>query len=417
MKNISIIGIGMGNPDTLTLEAAKEIAAAEVLIGAKRILAPFREKQDYINNAEKEGREVAFVEECHSKEVVRFIGQCDKENIAVLVSGDSGFYSGGTGVSRELKKLASEKPEKMQVKTYPGISSISYFGAKLGLPWEDAKILSLHGRKKNLVAAVCSHEKVFVLTDGKIADIAEVFVRAGMGNVEMYVGEKLSYPEERIERGRAKDFLGKKFSSMTVAFLVNHQTTSRIPSGLSEDNFIRGEIPMTKPEIRTVSIAKLQIGKKDILYDVGAGTGSVSIEMAMHAEDGMVFALEKREEAIQLLKANREKFGIANLQIIEGRAAQGLSVLPAPDAVFIGGSDGEMGEIIKQCLQKNPAVRFVINAVTLETLQEGLQLLERENVVCEVIQVSVSRAKKIGRYHRMEGANPIYIISGRRETL
>lgn len=169
---------------------------------------------------------------------------------------------------------------------------------------------------------------------------------------------------------------------------------------------------MTKEEVRSVSLSKLRLTEDSICYDVGAGTGSVSVEMALRADQGQVFAIEKKEEAAALLEENKQKFAVDNLEIIKGEAPQALENLPAPTHAFIGGSSGNLKEIVALLLGKNPQVRIVINCITLETISEALDVLkEYDFQQREVVQLAASRSKEIGRYHLMMGENPIYIIT------
>ncbi len=183
--------------------------------------------------------------------------------------------------------------------------------------------------------------------------------------------------------------------------------------GIPDSEFIRGEVPMTKQEVRILSVAKLQLDKASVVYDIGAGTGSVSIEAATQCPDGRVYAIEKASEGISLIDANRKKFNIGNIELVEGTAPQCMERLPAPTHVFIGGSGGRLVDIIKAVRKKNPKVRFVLNAVTLETMGElmKLQSLFPEYADMEVIQVSVSRAKVLGNHHLMRAENPVCIAA------
>lgn len=169
---------------------------------------------------------------------------------------------------------------------------------------------------------------------------------------------------------------------------------------------------MTKEEVRTVSLSKLRLTEDAVCYDIGAGTGSVSIEMALRAAQGRVYAIEKKEEAVDLLKANRQKFAADNLEILQETAPAGLEALPAPTHAFIGGSSGNLREILKVLTDKNPKVRIVINCITLETITEALEAVRELGFEeTEIVQLSAARAKELGRYHMMMGENPIYIIT------
>ena len=175
---------------------------------------------------------------------------------------------------------------------------------------------------------------------------------------------------------------------------------------------MRGDAPMTKAEVRSVSLSRLRLKRDSIAYDVGAGTGSVAVEMAMQAWDGQVYAIERKPEAAALIRKNKRAFCADNLTVVEGLAPEALEELPAPTHVFVGGSSGNLRQILEAVLAKNPRARIVINAIALETVGEAMDCLKKlplEDV--QVSALSVSRSRELGRYHMMMGLNPVYIIS------
>ncbi len=296
-----------------------------------------------------------------------------------------------------------------------------YFMAKIGLSWDDAKIVSAHGKVCNLVSMIRFHKKVFVIlgTAKGTAELAGKLTEYGMGEVLLYVGENLSYQNEKIFVKKAKDLTDYEGDSLSVV-CAYHEDAEIFPSthGLADEEFIRGKAPMTKAEVRTVSLSKLGLKADSICYDVGAGTGSVSVEMALRTLEGKVYAVEKKEEALALLQENKKKFALDHMEIIAGTAPEALKDLPAPTHAFIGGSSGNLKEIIYLLLEKNRNVRMVINCITLETVSEALECIrelkaENENISweTEIVQLGVSHSKSIGRYHMMMGENPIYIIT------
>ena len=182
---------------------------------------------------------------------------------------------------------------------------------------------------------------------------------------------------------------------------------------IADRDFIRGEVPMTKEEVRAVSVAKLSLSEESVLIDVGAGTGSIGIEAATYIKKGKVFAIERKAEGIELIKKNCEKFGIKNLEIIHGIAPDDLSIKNF-DRMFVGGSGGRLDEIIKYFSDYSAEKSIVvINAITLETLSEVKNIFEKYKIKnIEIISMNVARGKKVGNYTMMFGENPIYIISG-----
>lgn len=182
---------------------------------------------------------------------------------------------------------------------------------------------------------------------------------------------------------------------------------------MKDEAFIRGSVPMTKSEVRAVSISKLELDEDSIVYDIGAGTGSVAVEMALaigHGQ-GHVYAIEQKEKGCELIAKNQEHFGVRNLTVVKGKAPDILEGLPAADRVFIGGSGGELAEILDWVKKKNPAVRIVINAVSLETLSAAAEYLRKKGIEAEIVSIQAARAKRLGDYHLMEGQNPVYIIT------
>lgn len=400
-RQLYLVGIGMGNEKNRTVEAEQICQSADLLIGARRML----------QSVKTEGK--AVFESYKPDEIAAYLAEHPQyETAAVLLSGDIGFYSGA-------KKLydAIERTEGLeQIEIYPvsGISSVVYFCGKLGVSWEDVHLLSLHGRKQNLIDAVKYHEKVFVLCGEKdgIPKICCKLKEYGLGDVKVAVGTDLSYEQERIVQGTAESLMKEDFAPLSVLLICNPDVKKRIGHGLDDDLFLRGKVPMTKSEVRSISLSKLRLHKDAVVWDVGAGTGSVSIEAASLAKDGVVYAIEKKDEAIDLLEQNKRKFGTDNLEIIKGLAPEALEGLPAPTHAFIGGSSGNLKEILEVLLEQNPRVRVVINAIALETVAEAMQCLKSMAFTdVDIAQVSVAKGKKLGSYEMMMGQNPVYIFS------
>ena len=321
------------------------------------------------------------------------------------MSGDIGFYS---GASKLLGKLDRDRYE---VITEPGISSVVYLCAKLGVQWQDVRLASSHGRDCNIVGLCRTNAKVFTLLSGEdsVHRLAASLSEYGL-NVRMTVGENFGYPDERITSGTPEEISKMTFGDLCTALVENPRPDTSYPFGMADDDFIRGDAPMTKSEVRTLSVAKLKLSDSSIVYDVGAGTGSVSVEMARCAVNGTVYAIEKEDAAADLIEQNKLKFGTDNITVVRGLAPEAMKDLPAPTHAFIGGSSGNLQEIIGCILGKNPDVRIVITCVTVETLGEISAAAERagmkeEEIVC----VNISKAKRAGRYHLMTAQNPVYI--------
>ena len=392
---ISLVGIGMGDRKSLTMEAMEAIYAADLLIGAKRMLEPFA------------GLHKPMMCEYRPDEICQYIQEHPEyEKVAVLLSGDTGFYS---GAKKLMTLLANEN-----LTVCPGISSVVAFCAKLQISWDDVKLMSLHGRGQNIIHALKEYGKVFTLVGTKdgIPNLCRKLIDYGMEDTKISVGEALSYPQERIVMGSALQLQNMEFDPLTVVLMEREKKEFVVTHGISDDDFLRDRVPMTKEEIRSISLSKLRLQKDSVIYDIGAGTGSVAVEMALQACDGMVYAIEKKKEAVNLILENKRKFAADNLEVIEGLAPEALESLPAPTHAFIGGSSGNMKEILKALLEKNSKIRIVVNAIAVETVAETMQCL-KELPFCEeeIVQVSVGRSKKIASYHMMMGLNPVFVFS------
>lgn len=403
---VSLVGIGMGTRDTLTREGQEALESADLLIGARRMVEGIcMPGQDIWTGYKPE-------------EICEYIqNHPEYKKIAIALSGDVGFYS---GAKKLLETLHRELP-MVQKKVYCGISSMIYFCAKLETPWEDVHPVSLHGRSCNLPGLLRNYGKIFAIvgtTDG-IGELCRKLKSYGMGDVRVEVGERLSYPEEKITRGYAWQLTDLVTDSLSVVLFTQEGCQSVVTHGIPDESFIRGKVPMTKEEVRSISLSKLQLSRDSVIYDVGAGTGSVSVEMALQAVEGQVYAIEKKPEAVELLQKNKEKFAADNLEIIEGLAPEACVELPTPTHAFIGGSSGNMKEILELLLAKNPKIRVVINCIALESVGESMNCLKElpfEQV--DIAQVQVAKDKVAGSYHLMMGQNPVYVIScqGKGET-
>ncbi len=393
--SICIVGTGMGSPGTLTAEALKAIEKADAVIGADRLISS-------LPDSCRAAKHVCV----DPDEIKGHISRHPDKSVCVLMSGDTGFYS---GTKRLLEKIGAA-----DVRVLPGISSIQYFAALLKRPWQDWKLVSAHGKNVGAAGIVRENSETFFLTGGDLGvrAICAQLTAAGLGGLSVTVGENLGGDNERIKTSPA-DMLTRSGSDELAVMLVDNPQPGRLVScGFPDDAFIRGATPMTKSEVRSVILSKLRLCGTDVVYDVGAGTGSVSVESALLARKGRVYSFERTEEGRRLIGENADKFGVPNIRVVSGEAPASFADLPAPDASFIGGSGGSLKKILDTLLAKNPHMRFVISAVALETLSEAAGLLKNLPVChTEIVQVAVSRARFLGDYHLMTACNPVYILS------
>lgn len=424
-RKVTLAGIGVGHKDYLTARATKICRQAELIIGAQRI----------VEAVAFNGQDVYF--EYRTAEIARYIVKHPEyRNIAVVFSGDVGFYSGAKKLLAVLRedRTCEDKPgnkkkieQSIEIEVVPGISSVVYFCAKLHIAWEDAALVSMHGKKEHMISVIRDHEKTIALT-GNAQDVRKLgmeMTEYGYGGLIVCVGESLSYDDESIGRFTAEEMCHYNGSDLAVLYVYNPEGGKSRISGIPDAAFIRGKVPMTKEEVRNVSLSKLCLKRDSIVYDIGAGTGSVAVEAAIHAVKGEVYAIESKEPAAALILENKYKFKTDNLIIVQGEAPDVLKGLPEPDCVFIGGSGGRLKEIIfglrKDALKASgqcAGMRIVINAITLESLSAAMQCLDelKRDVGIrieeeEIIQLSSARSKNVGNYHMMMGQNPIFIIS------
>ena len=388
---VTLLGFGGGTPDTLTIQARRALDESEVILGAQRLLDALPETAQRVSAVT-------------AKEVLNRLQKLDCAQAAVVFSGDSGFYSG----ARLLLPLLEENGFETEV--LPGLSSVQLLAARLGRPWQDWRLVSAHGVDCDAVAEVMGDKPVFFLTGGTQgpAELCCQLVRAGLGDLEVTVGENLSIPGEKITIGTAEDLMEEKFAPLSVLLAEAAPISPKRTPGWPDGWFIRGKTPMTKQLVRAAALAKLAVTPRDVCWDVGAGTGSVSVELAVLSRG--VYAVEQNGEACSLIRQNREKFHAWNLNLVEGRAPAALESLPAPDAVFTGGSGGELSAIIASAIGKNPRVRLCVSAIALETLHAAVSAMAAHGIEAGVTQIAVSQTR--GELHLLTANNPVFLITG-----
>ncbi|MEG2204395.1 MAG: precorrin-6y C5,15-methyltransferase (decarboxylating) subunit CbiE [Oscillospiraceae bacterium] len=401
-QRVYLVGVGMGARETMTLAALDAVQKSDCLIGALRMLEGFRSL----------GLPSAPLS--RAEEIAAFLAlHPEYQTVSVLLSGDIGFYSGAKRLRERL-----EADRACEIVPFCGISAPIYFCAALGLSWDAVFLASAHGRDCDVVGAVRAHPDCFFLTGGSStpSSLCQALCDAGLGGAQVSVGERLSYPDERITRASAQELSGEVFDPLS-AVLVQRGGAPKSPGlpGIADEQWIRDpHIPMTKREVRIVSVTRLLVPGARVLWDVGAGTGSVSVELALCAPEATVYAVEREPAALALLEQNRAKFGADNLLAVAGEAPAALEALPAPDCVFLGGTSGKLDDILALILRKNPAARLVANVIALESVSATLEAFERFGLVdLDAVQLSVSRIKKAGAYHLPIAQNPVTILSGR----
>lgn len=405
MSRLTIIGIGPGSAEYFMPAARSRMWEAHTVIAARRILPMLREVCGAV--------ETEFLPMGKIKDTLEMIDGLlrEEKEVALIVSGDPLMYS--------LYKtiLNQEISADWEMEVIPGIGSMQMLGAAFGETMEDARLVSVHGRSRtpgSVALCVTENPKVFFLCSKEQgpAWLSQIMLDYHLDDVEVFAGANLSYEDQILESGCPAEIAKKEFPSLCVAMIKNpHPRPVTRPCFLSDEDFERGRTPMTKEEIRVLILHKMKIHPDDVIWDIGAGTGSVSVECARQATFGQVHSVERDEAAVHLIEKNRDKFELDNLFIYQGDAAERTADLPVPDKVFIGGSGGKLGEIMKNIAAFDREIRVTVSAVTLETIAEAGEILGNYDADYDVIQATVGRGRKIGSYHIMDTNNPVMIFT------
>jgi len=395
MKRITVIGAGTAS-GMISLSGLDKLKKAGLVIGAARLTEMY---ENYI------GAEI--YNEYRIDLIKRKVDESEEKHIALLVSGDTGFYS----LTENILEVFDD--ENYDVEVIPGISSVSSLSAAVGISWQDAALCSMHGRDCNIVEYVRRNHSTFVLTGGNISEVSDRLVKAGYGNLKVYVGSNLDSGEEKIISTDIAGLAEKTTDRLSLLLIINDEANEFVAAGIEDEIFVRGDVPMTKSEVRAVIMSKLRIRPEDTCVDIGAGTGSVTAEMALAAWRGKVYAIERKAEAIELIKENLNKLHIGNTTVIEGEAPGCFDTLGEErenimdaDRVFIGGSGGNIRELIG--LWDN--AHMVITAIALETLAEVTDELKKRGRAYNVVQINVAKSRKTGELNLMTANNPVNII-------
>lgn len=390
-----LIGTGTEGCRTLTKEAADAINASDMLIGASRMLKP------YIQSSK------TCITEYKPDAILRILSESVCEIVSVLFSGDTGFFSGA-------RNLIAALPQA-DITVIPGISSAAAFCAKIGKNYENMRFLSLHGTSSNIAIQAAMHPLCFFLLGGSFhaADVCKRLCEYHLPQVRVYIGQNLGYPDEQIVSGAAADFTEYPDDTLSVLVTENPDYLRYIPSAIPDSEFLRTNIPMTKSQIRCNIVSALRIRHDGVCWDIGCGTGSVSVEMAYRCPDGTVLAFDRNAEAVRLTAENAKRFSCDNIIASEGICPDVLKQAAAPDHVFIGGSSGCLSGIFAVIAEKDPAADIVISAVSLETLSHASDCFRLYGADCEIMQLAVTNTRKIGTHTMLDAQNPVFLIRGR----
>ena len=416
---VAVIGCGMGSEGYLTNDARIAIDDAQYVFGSKRMVDifggdkqsfPFYKPVDIIQYLDRLSSSLAD----------------DTIKTVVLYSGDSGFYSGASALMPALYDWKNEQKDRgttVYIRQIPGVSSISSLASLLNIPYEESSVLSMHGVEQDdesdmtVVTTVRNSERTFLLIS-KPSDLihyGKVLNDAGLGKAQLVMALDMGTPDCRLFSMTAEESTERSEEDMPeglgTVYIHNHEPLDMVGFALKDSDFIRHEtVPMTKEEIRYVILGKLGLHKGDIFYDIGCGTGSISVAAAGISDTIHVYAIDDDEEALAATKENKEKYGRDNITVLNATAPDNFDLLPKPDAAFIGGSNGRMREIIRGVRDKNRGVRVVASAVSLETLNEIMEVMrEIPNSSVDIIQLTIGKTVTVEKYHMVKALNPVFI--------
>ncbi len=396
---VYVLGLGIEQPPCLSQQAQDILCTAEILIGGKRQLAGYPQ-----HGAQK------IVIKNNIDTLADRIRQRAEEKIVILASGDPGFH----GIAGALvDRLPGE-----DIRMIPNVSSLQAAFARIGVPWHDAIWASAHVHSLDQIAGwVKRAPKLGILTDPQHtpAVIAEFLLRTGMRDCRAVVAENLGTSTERITDMHLSALFDRAFDPLNVLLILQGEDWRPEALWISREDqaYHHRHGLITKRDLRTLCISRMNLRPTDLVWDIGAGSGAVSIEMAQLAWQGRVYAIEKDDENLGFIEMNCRKYGAANVEIIPGEAPDVLQDLLAPQAVFIGGSGGRLEQILRMIHARAPeGCRIVCNFATLENLVAGLNRMKELHWQPSFRQVSISYSHGLSSLTRLEPLNPVFILEG-----
>ncbi|WP_046179765.1 bifunctional cobalt-precorrin-7 (C(5))-methyltransferase/cobalt-precorrin-6B (C(15))-methyltransferase [Domibacillus tundrae] len=398
MNNIHIIGIGADGADTLHPRQLDRIYQSSFLAGGERQLSYF---PDFKGET--------FVIRGNLKELKKRL-QDESRTAVVLASGDPLFYGIGAYLSGSVEATIDPQPSSMQLAF-----------ARMNESWQNAKIISVHGRGiTGLAQKIDGEEKVALLTDKTNSPdaIARYLLYFHMTEYDAFVAENIGAADERCRHFTLEQMAAASFAPLNVVLLKKNRAAKSWTTGIPDAEFSQRKPDkglITKRDIRILTIGRMNIHRSSIVWDIGTCTGSIAIEAAKIAKDGAVFAIEKNEPDLTNAKANFQKFR-TDVTLVHGKAPDGLDAFPDPDCVFMGGTAGNMDKLIDTCAERlKPGGTIVLNAVTIESMSKAHQLFKEAGFDVDMALAQVSLSKPILNMTRFEAQNPVYIICATRK--
>ncbi len=403
---VTIIGMGV-SPEDLTERQRSIIAAADILVGGRRLLDRFPDVDCERRVIDRDLAGVGDFIEAHMAE----------RAIVVLASGDPLFFGIGAYLGR---RLGADR-----VCIRPNVSAVAAAFARLGTPWQGVRVVSLHGRQRlgAMLRDLAAGDTVAVYTDPSRdpAWLAAQLLDHGFADVRLDVLEQLGTPQEKIRRLTPEQARDERFDPLNLVVLTPDAVRRHVPSlypGMPDEAFVHEKGLITKAEVRAVSLSRLRLFDRAVLWDLGAGSGSVAVEAGQFVVRGEIYAVERNPGRVAHIHANRRRFGIGNLTVVEARLPEGIEHLPDPDRIFVGGGGRDLAAILRAAAGRlKPDGRIVVNTVLIDTLAAAQSTLDDLGFALDTIQIQVNRAAPMPFSHRFEAANPVWIVTGSRANV
>ena len=411
MNPVHVVGIGLG-PEDLTERHREIIRQSDILVGGRRHLGYFKdypgEKLLITGDIQKVFKEIN--------------DRMQNRRVVVIASGDPNFF----GIGPSLVEYLGED----NVVIHPNISVAAAAFSRIKLSWHNAVVVSLHGGKseKEVFDAIIKKDKVAVFTNFKRtpAWLARQLIEAGHERVRMCVLENLGTPKEQIAWYSPAEAASKEFAALNVVIVLKSGTPETAPGsplhfkdypqlhlGMPEICYHHEAGIITKAEVRAISISKLRLWSGLVLWDLGAGSGSVALEASLLLKGGKIIAVEQNSERVNHIQQNKKQFKVRNLHVVQTKLPSGLKDLPPPDRIFIGGGGKDLLRIIEKAgAYLKPGGIMVINTILFSSLDRTIATLQRFGFSTEVVQIQVNRGKAMPSGERLEALNPVWIISG-----
>lgn len=411
---IHVVGLGLGNSETLSHDALQAIQSAALIIGSQRQISCV---QSLLNN-DQEQRYYPHPFASLSAQLSTYLDTYPTNSLCLLASGDPLFY----GISDFLLRHFTAK----KLTFYSNTSSIQIAFARIKKPWQQATVISLHGRPlHNLIPHLANNPLIALLTDKNSHPqaIAELLSQHGCHKAKLWICEALGSSNETISSFMAKELINnpKKFHPLHITIIETTVAHCTLPSfaGFQDELFMTdtnqsGKGMISKREVRLAALSLLQPQANDIAWDIGAGCGTIAVEWAYWNQQGTIYAVEHHAKRLICLKKNKKKFGTNNLQIIADKAPQGLDNLPKPNAIFIGGTAGKLSEIMDYCWNSLLGEGcLVINCVTESCKVELQQWLLQQNIANNALEwtdIAVSKGDQLAGQLLMRPRLPVRLL-------